>query len=149
MTVGMKASQVAHAIPSDVVDRVTLVLPWPPSVNHYWMSRVGGPRNKPIVMRYIGPKGTEFRERSAAAIIAQGSPRIEGRLAVMIAVHAPTLAKRDLDNLGKAALDALTACGVIEDDSYIDLLRFRRRAVRPGGELVVRIRRIDPQGEMF
>lgn len=147
---GMKASQLAGLITPRLVDRVTLRLPWPPSVNDYWGKKIMRKKSgAQFIMVFVARAGQQFLEKAAAMIIEQRSPRVEGRIAVMIHVFPPTRAARDLDNLGKAALDALKSCKVIEDDSYIDLLRFRRRAVRPGGELVVSIRRIDPQGELF
>lgn len=142
------------SIARTVCDRCTLVLPWPPSVNHYWSQKiiVPDPRSgkKPFVNVYIAEGGKAFRKNAEAAIVTQGNPKIAGRLAVRIAVHAPTKRARDLDNLGKAALDALKNAGVIEDDANIDLLTFRRRAVKPGGELVVRIRKYgENYGELF
>ncbi len=44
-----------------------------------------------------------------------------------ILVYPPDRRARDLDNLGKALLDALTKAGVYGDDSQIDHLTFARR----------------------
>ncbi len=128
-----------------------LVLPWPPSVNHYWKARIAGSKMKPFIQHYIGEQGRAFRENALAAIMSQGSPHVSGRVAVRIEVHGPDRRARDLDNLGKAALDALAHAGVIENDSKIDALAYRRRAVKPNGELVVRIRRfgVNYAGELF
>lgn len=106
------------------------VLPWPPSVNHYWFSK--GAR------RFIGAKGKAFR--SDVHLICLGKTyRFNGRLAIHIEARPPDRRARDLDNIGKAPLDALQHAGVYESDSQIDDLRIVRGPVCEGGELVVTI----------
>lgn len=141
----MKASHVAAMIPPNLVDRVTLVLPWPPSMNRYWRSITIKGQARVV----LSADGREYRESVIGAVVAQRSPRVTGRVAVRVAAWVPDRRPRDLDNMFKAILDSLTHAGVIEDDSFIDTLAIRRRTVKPGGEVVVRIRRIDPQGELF
>lgn len=93
---------------------MTVTLPWPPSVNHYWQ------RNKNGGMR-IGAAGLAFRERVAQTLPRQ--PPMTGPLTVQIEAWAPDRRKRDLDNILKATLDALTHAGAIEDDSQVWDLR--------------------------
>lgn len=112
---------------------LAMPLPWPPSVNHYWRR---DPRTGRVL---VSAKGREYRGQVQSRRVASfGSDR----LAVVIVAHPPDRRKRDLDNLPKAVLDALTHAGVWDDDSQIDDLRIMRGQVVKGGGLVVTIRRI-------
>ena len=111
---------------------VTVELPWPPSVNHYW-----GTRGK---ARFIGAAGKAFR---AAVLAAWYQARAQGfgtaRLSVTLLAHAPDRRKRDLDNILKATLDALCHARVFEDDAQIDVLDVRRRKPEKPGRVVVTV----------
>jgi len=99
--------------------RVELTLPWPPSINTYW--RHVGPRV------LISAKGRAYRKAVADTVLLAGSPKMEpGRLTMIVTVFSPDRRARDLDNLGKALLDALERSGVYENDSLIDLLVIQR-----------------------
>jgi len=105
-----------------------MVLPWPPSVNHYWRN-VGG-------KTLISAKGREYRDAVRILAIDESWPiHADKRLAVTIEAWVPDKRRRDLDNMLKAALDALTHAGVWEDDSQIDDLRIVRMPV--GGMLKI------------
>lgn len=115
---------------------VTLFLPWPPSVNHYWMA--SGKR------RYIGAKGKEFR---LLVLSAWNRARVQGfgnaRLSVSVVAYPPDRRARDLDNILKAALDALQHARAFEDDSQIDRLIVDRGEVRKADSgLLVTIQRL-------
>lgn|SRR3990167_9915543 len=100
---------------------LTLVLPWPPSTNHYWRhvgSRV-----------LISKEGREYRKRVTRAIGPGDAPFLTGRLSVRSTCHAPDLRRRDLDNTQKALLDSLCYAGVYADDSQIDKLVVERGEV--------------------
>ena len=105
----------------------TINLPWPPSINHYWR-RVG---NRTLISK----AGRDYRER-VIAHVTYCHPRLEqytGRLSVRIMAHAPDRRRRDLDNLPKAILDAVTHAGVWVDDEQIDDLHIvRGEVVTPG-----------------
>jgi crossover junction endodeoxyribonuclease RusA len=58
-------------------------------------------------------------------------------LRVEIEAWPPDKRKRDLDNILKSLLDALTYAGIWEDDSQIDDLRIYRATI--GGMVKVRI----------
>lgn len=111
-------------------------LPWPPSVNHYWIQMVRG--RKVIVA--IGQRGQEFR-RQVAEIVGEMTP-LEGPLAVRIEAYFPDRRKRDLDNLLKAPLDALEHAGLYKNDGQIRDLHILGINVVPGGKLVVEIQEI-------
>lgn len=113
-----------------------LVLPWPPSVNTYYRSLSKGPLAGRVL---ISEKGRAYRAETSAIMQRRGLCLPAGRLRVMIDAYPPDRRRRDLDNLLKAALDALVHGGAIEDDSLIDDLRIRRGEVRQGGELRILI----------
>ena len=108
-------------------------LPFPPSVNTYWRS-IG--RGRVI----ISQAGRKYRQAVVDTVRPQtqaagGGRRTPPRLGMILDAFPPDRRRRDLDNMLKAPLDALTYAGVYEDDSQIDVLTMRRRAVVPGGRL--------------
>lgn len=115
---------------------VTYELPWPPSVNHYWISMVRGRTVRVIV----GKKGVDFR--AGVVYVTQGCVTTTDRLAMHIDAYPPDRRKRDLDNMMKATLDALEHAGVYENDSQIDELSIHRKEIFPGGKLVVSLRSV-------
>ena len=110
-------------------DCITLQLPYPPSVNQYYRKF----RNI-MVISAAGRKFQKEVRESVGSVATQ-----TGRLRVEIEVHAPDRRKRDIDNVCKATLDALTKSGVYNDDSQIDVLIVIRRSVVPGGCLIVKV----------
>ena len=150
-----------------------IVLPWPPTVNHYWERSVVLPRSWgtvvrslighrawpkfaryfsgsgawPIVQTFIGARGKAYRVDVQAAVWERfGVLRpTQSRLLVVIAVHPPDRRARDLDNVNKAVLDALTHAGVWVDDEQIDGLVIVRRGVEKPGRLEVRIERLTDE----
>lgn len=99
-----------------------IVLPWPPSVNRIWRS-VGG---RVLVSR----EGRSYRERVMREwLAAQRQGFGISRLAVTVIAFPPDKRRRDIDNIWKAAGDALQAAGAFKDDSQIDELTIRRGPV--------------------
>lgn len=63
---------------------------------------------------------------------------------VGICAHFPDLRRRDLDNLLKAPLDALTASGMWDDDSQIHALAIRKAGIdRQHPRLVVTVESVE------
>ena len=123
---------------------MNLELPWPPSVNVYW--------------RHVGAKVLISREGRAYASEVYGivlEHRATGSgvmpyfiafpVSVDIIAHPPNKARRDLDNLPKAILDALTKARLWEDDSLVHDLRIRWGEVTKGGKIEITINRIETE----
>jgi len=111
---------------------IELVLPFPPSINHYW--RHVGPRV------LISRRGRAYREQVRAILAAAGVRPIAGPLEVYIAAHPPDLRRRDLDNLLKSLLDSGQYGGAYHDDSQIVKLTIEKHAPVPGGRAIVHIK---------
>ncbi len=123
---------------------IVLTLPWPPSVNTYWRHPTKGALAGRAL---ISEKGRDYRIAAGVAMFDQlrRYPGLAGRLAVTLACNPPDRRRRDLDNVPKALLDALTHGQVILDDSQIDDLHIVRGAPVKGGCVVVSIRVVDPE----
>ena len=123
---------------------VELILPWPPSVNHYWRSPSTG---KLAGRHLVSEKGRQYRESVACHVSMEGAARrLPGRLEVIITLHPPDRRRRDIDNSMKSLLDALGHAGVYEDDSQIDRLHIVRQWGGKPGTVVVRIEEIRVLG---
>jgi Holliday junction resolvase RusA-like endonuclease len=109
-----------------------IVLPYPPSINHYW--RRVGPRT------LISREGRRFRQRVMAILAARRVEPLAGPLAVEVEIHPPDHRRRDIDNVQKALLDALQHGGAYLDDSQVVRLAIVKREPVDGGKTLVRIR---------
>lgn len=121
-----------------------LLLPYPLTVNHMYDSRGWGGAKclKPAARIYrtvAAMRCNDARNRGEL-----GRTPMLGRLAVTVQVRAPDRRSRDLDNLGKCLLDALTKAGVWQDDAQIDRLTFVRAEPIKGGAVLVSIEPIQP-----
>lgn len=115
-----------------------LVLPYPPSINHYW--------------RHVGRKILISAAGRTYATIVSAAVRNDAfatfgplnRLAVRLLVQPPDRRRRDLDNVAKPLLDALTKAGLWADDSQIDWLLIERlAAAKSAGVVIVDVDRLD------
>ena len=113
---------------------LSLVLPWPPSTNHY--------------LRHVGTKilisaaGRQFRRAVAECCLLQlvGIPRpLETRLALVVFLYPPTHQLTDIDNRIKPLQDALQQAMVYVNDAQIDEIHLYRREIIAGGKAEVRI----------
>lgn len=90
---------------------IRYTLPYPTSLNNIFVNGARG--------RYKSPAYKAWQDAAYAAILEQGRQRIKGKVAISIAVVKPDKRRRDIDNLTKPVLDALTTMQVIEDDSLV------------------------------
>jgi crossover junction endodeoxyribonuclease RusA len=107
-----------------------LMLPYPPSVNHYWKHFRG--------RTIIGAVGRKYHRDVAEQLGEIGKP-LDCRLAVEVYCWMPDRRMRDIDNVAKCALDSLTKVGIWCDDNQIDRLVLERCGVCSPGWLDVRI----------
>jgi crossover junction endodeoxyribonuclease RusA len=110
---------------------MTIELPYPPSVNHYWR-RVGA-------RTLISRQGRSFRSDVVRLLEQRGMTPLAGPLDVRLEVHPPDRRRRDLDNLHKSLLDALQHGGAYADDGQIDRIDTWRFDPVEGGKVVVRV----------
>ena len=91
-----------------------LTLPYPPSMNTYW--RRNGPRY------FIAKAGQEFRTEVAARCLASGVKPLAGQVCMTVTLVPGDRRRRDIDNILKPLLDALTHGGAWADDSQVKRL---------------------------
>lgn len=91
----------------------------------------------------ISAEGRSYRTLVASECLIQRVRGTAGPLAVSIVAHAPDGRRRDLDNLLKAPLDALTHAGAWEDDSQISDLRIMWGKPSRPGHLEITITEMD------
>jgi crossover junction endodeoxyribonuclease RusA len=107
------------------------VLPYPPSVNHYYR-RVG---RRTLISR----EGRAYRTKVCAYLAAAGITCLSGEVHLSVEVYPPDRRRRDIDNILKALLDSLEHGGAYEDDSQIVELHIEKRTPVKGGRCIVRI----------
>jgi len=110
---------------------ITITLPWPPSVNHYWRTW----RGRMLISR----QGRTYREQVGAILKVAGVTPQAGPLAVHVELYPPDRRKRDVDNTFKAIGDSLQHGGVFQDDSQIVWLLLERAEGVAGGKVIVRV----------
>lgn len=123
------------------MQEVEFRLPWPPSVNTYWRSRVATVRGRQMPIVYVSKEGRAY-QREVRRLIGERWSALEpyaGRVGMLVVMHQPTRIKTDLDNRLKALLDSLTAAGVWLDDSQVDSITCVRGNVGKPGGLDVRL----------
>lgn len=113
-------------------------LAWPPSVNTYWRNVNG----RTVLSR----EARAYRFNTGRACLEQGVPRLgQARVRVEILAYPPDRRRRDLDNLTKAILDALTFAEVFDDDEQVDELVVKRAEAVPPGQLVVTVAALEAE----
>jgi crossover junction endodeoxyribonuclease RusA len=111
-----------------------VLLPWPPSINHYWGARGRG--------RYLSPQARRWHKEAWAILKAQGV-RCSGEVTVYVFAHPPDRRKRDLDNLLKGLLDALVAARVLMDDYQVARIYIERQPPERQGQVRVIVEPIE------
>lgn len=99
---------------------IRVFLPYPPTVNHYW-GRHGS-------RTFIKARGIEFRHDVLSKFLLLNVQKIvDGRIKLTIKAYMPDNRKRDIDNLFKATLDAITHTEMVwTDDNQVDKLYIER-----------------------
>jgi len=120
-----------------------LILPIPPSINHYY-------RNDEQGGRKINKRGKEYRFAVKLAATQARAEKIEGAVSVIVYVICPDYRRRDLDNMLKCLLDAITHAGLIEDDSMIvelSMYKHKPDSSNKSGQAIVNIDKM-PQDDI-
>lgn len=113
-----------------------ITLPYPPSNNRYYRHNRG--------RTHISAEGKAYRAAVRDLIRASMlDVQTPCPLRLCIECHMPDRRRRDLDNLQKAAFDALTKAGFWLDDSQIVDYRVIKMPVLKGGKLVIKITELE------
>lgn len=91
-----------------------IVLPFPPSVNHYYRRTRTG-------QVYLGPQAIAFRERVHLEWLARSWMPLEGPISLEIRAFRPRVVG-DIDNVLKGALDAMNGRYFVDDRQVVCLL---------------------------
>lgn len=117
---------------------ITLTLPWPPSMNHYW--KHAAIKGRAIV--YVSKEGKAYRHVVGWSVKRENVTKMLGRIKLTVLAYPPDRRARDLDNILKSLLDALAAAGVYENDCQIDRLEVCRSHPVQDGSVRVEIEEI-------
>lgn len=123
--------KVTKAEPPKQAHNIRLLLPYPPSMNHYWR-RVG---DKTVLSK----AGRDYKALVGSMCDLEHLEPQAGRLALTILAFPPDNRVRDLDNIQKAILDSLKG-RVFKDDDQIDCLGVERHQVTEGGAVLLDFR---------
>lgn len=126
---------------------LSLKLPWPCSVNHYYFT--ANVRGR--LVRLIGKEGKEYQRAVGEVLAKMGNPRLLGPLRVdRLILCPPDRARRDLDNVLKCLWDSLQdredrkkklpIPGLFADDNQIrEYNHVAFGPVHPGGQVLLTI----------
>lgn len=115
--------------------QIELILPFPPTVNHYWIRT----KTRNVC---LSAEARQYRDDVTIAVMRQLRPpwpRLKSRLAVDVELSAPDRRRWDLDNRQKAIWDALQHASIFEDDGQIDRMLIERMPPCSTGYAKVRI----------
>lgn len=97
---------------------MTFTIPYPPSANRYWRTRVV----KQFVVTYVSGEATKFKKAVSAQLV--GTVPMKGELTITLKFFRPRKVG-DLDNRIKCCLDALNKL-CYDDDSQITAIHAYR-----------------------
>ena len=120
-----------------VLQESAIDLPYPPTVNSFWQTRVvSAPKRKPFVHTYISKAGKLFK-KSVMTHASHRIQRVDGNAAIAINLNPPDHRQRDVDNTIKPLLDSLTDAGAWANDDQVKLMLVRMGTVVSGGKTSV------------
>ena len=125
--------------------QVVLELPFPPSLNKYWMH---------LRKHVVSPEGRKYKCNVQAAVAHwHGDTTLLGRLRVEILLQKDTHGRFDVDNFAKVLLDGLKPAyvfrGLYKDDSQIDELHIYRGKKHIKPRAVVRVTELEGWEEVL
>ena len=95
-----------------------VILPYPPSVNHYWVAGRGG-------ARVLSPEAKRYKAAVAAQCAVAGMTPHTGPVSLLIRVYRPRR-RGDLDNTLKALGDSLIGYAYADDEQVTEIHAVRR-----------------------
>lgn len=108
--------------------------PYPPSVNHYWLTRGR--------YKFLSDKARAFATNVAKLLPAQTTFFGTSLVSLEIAVYPPDKRKRDIDNILKPILDALAKAGVYTDDSQVHKILIYKCEPCKNGKIEIKIKKL-------
>jgi crossover junction endodeoxyribonuclease RusA len=112
-----------------------LILPWPPSVNHYYQPYYSKKTHKLAIRKTA--KALAYRN-DVYYTVGRQTP-ITGPVFLHTIANQPSHGRHDLDNLLKGICDSLEYARLYYDDSQIDRILIERGSYVKHGELIVRV----------
>ena len=111
-------------------------LPYPPSINNYWIA--SGNR------RFVSKRGRDFKQAVAEYCNEWNVPKFGNKpMWVDIILRPATKRLMDVDNCIKPILDALQDAGVFDNDVQVQWVRIERGLPKKGGGCVVMLDAIE------
>ena len=131
---------------SSLKESLELVLPYPPSVNHF--KKVGcltrTKSGKLYQARVNSPETTAYYYRVWHYIRSRGLKSFgSATISVEVLVHPPDKRKRDLDGILKVLLDSLQRGGLFDDDAQVARLLVTRCGTMEDGQIIVEVSEIE------
>ena len=120
-----------------------MTLPYPPSINKYWLLNRNGSRR-------LSADAVDFRNSVIAEFYKfSWRNQMTGMCTVVIDEYPKNRIRRDRDNVIKPILDALTHAGVWEDDEQVYKLLVRKHGPdeHKKGYVTVKVKEIDTTKE--
>lgn len=124
-----------------------VVIPMPPSVNHYWEAIVRyAAGRRPVATVILGAEAREYRKKAGLLLRSQRPAEpLEGALLIRGEVFMERRGS-DLDNRLKGSLDALSHSGIWQDDNQVCGIDIRRKLDPNHPRIVLEIwRTFDPE----
>src|SRR5262245_4389987 len=118
---------------------LTLELPFPPSLNHYYR-HVGR-------FTIISKRGRVYRENVVALLRRRGLKPLSGPLDLVLELYPPDRRRRDADNFQKCLVDSLQHAGVFHDDSQFIHIEIWKYAPVAGGKAIVHLKELENTSE--
>ena len=146
---------------------VEALLPWPPSVNHYWGKEIMLPAEYEIsrnigtdgfyrwlkrnsrAKEYLTQEAKDFRTIVGLLVnVGKCGVGFKASLSMVMRVYPPDRRRRDLSNLYKAVEDALEAAGVfVNDEQIVEHHSKKMVETVKGGAIMVRIQSLVTKAE--